>query len=150
VNGPAHYRAAERLADQAYHFTYGDGGDPVAGAALAAEAQARATLALVAAMTRETPSTLALASRYGAEFDRLASSWRVLEDEHDQIHPDRDECGGVGGCSMMFAAHQLETQLIDQLGEWRRSLAIREGRRPCSCDHHGDHAGCDSDCECAR
>lgn len=21
---------------------------------------------------------------------------------------------------------------------------------PCGCDHHGDHAGCDADCECAR
>ena len=49
MNGPAHYRAAERLADQAQHFTYGDGGDPVVGAALAAEAQVHATLALAAA-----------------------------------------------------------------------------------------------------
>lgn len=49
MTGPEHYREAERLADLANHFTYGDGGDPVRGAALAAEAQAHATLALAAA-----------------------------------------------------------------------------------------------------
>ena len=49
MTGPEHYRAAERLADQANHFTYGDGADPVVGAALAAEAQVHATLALAAA-----------------------------------------------------------------------------------------------------
>lgn len=49
ASGPEHYRAAERLADQANHFTYGDGADPTTGAALAAEAQVHATLALAAA-----------------------------------------------------------------------------------------------------
>lgn len=48
MNGQEHYREAERLLEQAHHFTYGDGGDPVVGAALAAEAQAHATLALAA------------------------------------------------------------------------------------------------------
>lgn len=47
--GPEHYREAERLADRAHFFTYGDGADPVVGAALAAEAQVHATLALTAA-----------------------------------------------------------------------------------------------------
>ncbi|WP_128817982.1 hypothetical protein [Streptomyces sp. S063] len=49
MNGPQHYREAERLAERAHHFTYGDGANPVVGAALAAEAQVHATLALVAA-----------------------------------------------------------------------------------------------------
>lgn len=49
MTGPEHYREAERLADRAHHFTYGDGGDPVTGAALATEAQVHATLALAAA-----------------------------------------------------------------------------------------------------
>jgi hypothetical protein len=49
MTGPEHYREAERLAKQANHWTYGDGGDPVVGAALAAEAQVHATLALAAA-----------------------------------------------------------------------------------------------------
>lgn len=49
MTGPEHYREAERLADHAHHFTYGDGADPVTGAALAAEAQVHATLALAAA-----------------------------------------------------------------------------------------------------
>lgn len=47
--GPDHYREAERLVERAHHFTYGDGADPVVGAALAAEAQVHATLALAAA-----------------------------------------------------------------------------------------------------
>ncbi|MFJ1695737.1 hypothetical protein ACIOHC_11385 [Streptomyces sp. NPDC088252] len=51
MTGPEHYREAERLAARAHHFTYGDGADPVVGAALAAEAQVHATLALVAAQT---------------------------------------------------------------------------------------------------
>lgn len=46
TTGPQHYRAAEKLADQANHFTHAD---PVMGAALAAEAQVHATLAVAAA-----------------------------------------------------------------------------------------------------
>lgn len=49
MTGPEHYREAERLADLAHHYTYGDGGEVVAGGALAAEAQVHATLALAAA-----------------------------------------------------------------------------------------------------
>lgn len=90
------------------------------------------------------------ASRYGSAFDRLADRWRALETEHDQIHPDRDRCGGVGGCSLMYAAHDLETQMQEQLEDWRATLAVREGLRPCACDHHGDHHGCGPCCECAR
>jgi len=50
MNGPQHYREAERLAGMAHRFTYGDGADPVVGAALATEAQVHATLALAAAI----------------------------------------------------------------------------------------------------
>ncbi|MFH9248183.1 hypothetical protein ACH4LK_22475 [Streptomyces lydicus] len=50
MNGPEHYIEAERLADRVHHFTYGDGGDPVTGAALAAEAQVHASLAQAAAV----------------------------------------------------------------------------------------------------
>ncbi|WP_172384757.1 hypothetical protein [Streptomyces sp. MNP-20] len=42
-------REARRLAAMAHHFTYGDGADPAAGAALAAEALVYATLALAPA-----------------------------------------------------------------------------------------------------
>lgn len=49
MTGPEHYREAEWLLGRAHHWTYGDGGDPAVGAALAAEAQAHATLALAAA-----------------------------------------------------------------------------------------------------
>jgi len=49
MTGPEHYREAERLLTMAHRFTYGDANDPATGAALAAEAQAHATLALTAA-----------------------------------------------------------------------------------------------------
>ncbi|WP_426568124.1 hypothetical protein [Streptomyces canus] len=56
ATGPEHYREAERLAGMAHRFTYGDGADPVVGAALAAEAQVHATLALTAATALATIS----------------------------------------------------------------------------------------------
>lgn len=56
MTGPEHYREAERLANQAHHYTYGDGADPVTGAALAAEAQVHATLALAAATALAAPT----------------------------------------------------------------------------------------------
>lgn len=59
-------------------------------------------------------------SAYGALFDRLAERWRVIENEHDRDHPDRSECGGVGGCSIMFASVRLEQEMIDALEEWRK------------------------------
>ena len=58
--GTFHYTEAERLAKQANHYNYGDGGDPVTGAALAAEAQAHflgsiaATLAQIAGQVHNT------------------------------------------------------------------------------------------------
>lgn len=58
-------------------------------------------------------------SIYGDEFDRLAETWRVIENEHDKQHPDRSKCGGVGGCTMMRAAVDLEQEMIDRLEEWR-------------------------------
>lgn len=62
-------------------------------------------------------------SRYGAQFDQLADRWKSLEYEHDQVHPDRGDCGGVGGCSMMAAGHDLETQMIEQMDDWRLQAA---------------------------
>jgi len=56
VTGLARYREAERLAGQAQHFTYGDGGDPAVGAALAAEAQVHALLALTDAIRALAPA----------------------------------------------------------------------------------------------
>ena len=58
-------------------------------------------------------------SEYGPEFDRLVAKWHVLEDLHDEVQPDRDQCGGVGGCSMMFTATRLEQDMIESLNAWR-------------------------------
>jgi len=59
-------------------------------------------------------------SMYGFHFDQLAERWAVIENEHDRHHPDRGECGGVGGCSMMHAAVRLQDEMIEELEEWRR------------------------------
>lgn len=58
-------------------------------------------------------------SRYGRAFDELTDRWALLEREHDAVHPDRDECGGVGGCAMMRRCVDLEHQLVDALVDWR-------------------------------
>lgn len=58
-------------------------------------------------------------SEYGAEFDRKAETWRVIENEHDKQHPSRSACGGVGGCTMMRSAVDLEQDMISALTEWR-------------------------------
>jgi hypothetical protein len=58
-------------------------------------------------------------SEYGGKFDSAARRFQVLEAEHDKIHPDRSECGGIGGCSLMLAAHDLKTEMIDAINEWR-------------------------------
>jgi hypothetical protein len=63
-------------------------------------------------------------SEYGHIFDDLARRWAVVENEHDRHHPERDRCGGVGGCSMMFAANQLESEMVDALTTWRQQLPI--------------------------
>ncbi|MET0415987.1 MAG: hypothetical protein ABW022_08205 [Actinoplanes sp.] len=60
-------------------------------------------------------------SVYGADFDVTALKWAYLEAEHDKIHPNRSDCGGVGGCTMMLAAHDLKTEMIDALEIWRLS-----------------------------
>lgn len=75
MTGPEHYREAERLLDRAHHFTYGDGGDPTVGAALATEAQAHATLALTAATAMQAPvdgSEAGMGSREYEEWYRVA------------------------------------------------------------------------------
>jgi hypothetical protein len=58
-------------------------------------------------------------SEYGADFDRLAAEWRTIENAHDREHPDRNECGGVGGCTMMRVANRLEQDMIEVLDAWR-------------------------------
>lgn len=68
-------------------------------------------------MTQEGPS------RYGYVFDKTVDTWAVLETEHDNIHPNRSDCGGLGACTMMRAAHDVKARMMDEL-EMKR----REGR----------------------
>jgi hypothetical protein len=60
-----------------------------------------------------------MSTAYGSEFDKLAARWAVIENAHDETHPDRGECGGVGACSMMLTANRLEQQMIEALEQWR-------------------------------
>ncbi|MGK5677543.1 hypothetical protein [Actinoplanes sp. URMC 104] len=64
-------------------------------------------------------------SSYGAKFDKLAAEWAILENRHDKTHPDRSDCGGVGRCSMMATAVDLEHEMIDALEAWRRKRRSR-------------------------
>ncbi|MBA9003754.1 hypothetical protein [Thermomonospora cellulosilytica] len=83
-----HYRQAEQLVDQAHHFTYGDGADPVTGAALAAEAQTHAILALVDALT--TPTRAAVP-------DSVLDVLRVIVNDSDVPDTVRTKiCNAVG------------------------------------------------------
>lgn len=64
-------------------------------------------------------------SVYGARFDSLAATWQFIENEHDKEHPDRNQCGGVGGCSLMMTAVRLQHEMIDALTEWRPVPSLR-------------------------
>lgn len=39
---------------------------------------------------------------------------------HDSIHPDRNVCGGVGGCVLMMAEHQASEVVMDFLNSLAR------------------------------
>lgn len=39
---------------------------------------------------------------------------------HDAVHPDRNDCGGVGGCNLMRAEHDAEVEVIGRLVETAR------------------------------
>jgi hypothetical protein len=40
---------------------------------------------------------------------------------HDSVHRDRNECGGVGGCLMLMAEAEAETEIGDLLAGIARS-----------------------------
>ena len=55
-NREAYVMEAERFAEQAYHYIYGDGADVVTGQALATLAQVYATLAVVRGLEMVKPA----------------------------------------------------------------------------------------------
>lgn len=71
-----------------------------------------------------------MASAYGAAFDSAVHRWSVIENAHDKQHPDRSQCRGVGACSMMAAAVDLEHEMVDALDEWRRRAPDEDGPVP--------------------
>lgn len=52
----------------------------------------------------------------------LLGDWTNTVRAHDLIHPDRFECGGVGGCLLMRTEHDARVAVTDAIEE-----ATREG-----------------------
>lgn len=44
---------------------------------------------------------------------------------HDHVHPDRNDCGGVGGCALMRAEHDAETRVINRLEQFARTTGVK-------------------------
>lgn len=50
--------------------------------------------------------------------ENLAEDFRQYADVvrgHDAVHPDRNDCGGVGGCALMRAEHDAQEAITDRL-----------------------------------
>lgn len=46
-----------------------------------------------------------------------------LVQAHDTVHPDRGDCGGVGGCRLLMAEHDSEVDVIGSLTRLARLQA---------------------------
>lgn len=77
----------------------------------------RVARTLLAPESRLTPSCYdGLMADHTA--DRLNDEIRMHADvvrAHDAVHPNRDACGGFGGCRLMRAEHDAETEVIQFL-----------------------------------
>jgi hypothetical protein len=90
------YREAKYLVGRAHHFTYGDGGDPVAGGALATEALVHAVLALVDTLAQPQLEEKATAAAATATPELTA---------YRAEHPDSGITLGHYGASSAARAH---------------------------------------------
>lgn len=45
---------------------------------------------------------------------------------HDAVHPDRNDCGGFGGCALMRAEHDAEQEITDALVHTARAGVVLE------------------------
>lgn len=84
----------------------------------------------------------ATSSRYGKRFDERADEWACLENDHDKMHPGRDQCGGVGGCPMMREAVGIEQSLIELLESWRAGCASMTPEHQVDYGHFGWRCTC--------
>jgi len=51
---------------------------------------------------------------------------------HDAVHPDRDICGGVGGCVLMMAEHEASEKVrefLDSLARVGGDIHLKVTRR---------------------
>lgn len=44
---------------------------------------------------------------------------------HDAVHPDRDVCGGVGGCGLMRAEAEIMEEIRDRLDALARRTNVK-------------------------
>jgi hypothetical protein len=86
VNGPEHYKEAERLGERAWHYIYGDGNDAAVG-------QAIATLALVHATLAQTAATVARTQTRSVNFED--ADYRTGQES--MTEPDSHEWGIAQG-----------------------------------------------------
>lgn len=68
---------------------------------------------------------------------------REALEEFDELH-----VNDMSRVDMAYWLGQLSAAVRALLAHAEPSTDIDDG--PCVCDHHGDHAGCGADCECAR
>lgn len=113
-----HYRhEAERLAALAHHFTWGDGADPVSGAALAAEAQVFATLALAASTEQPAPTTAEL-TVYRASHESIVMGLYTTR-EAARAHCEADERathrGGTVGLTFAWVPDDSDPHSPEEL-----------------------------------
>lgn len=55
--------------------------------------------------------------------ERLTDAIRQRTDVvrgHDAVHPNRNDCGGIGGCALMRAEHDAEEEVNDILDRCAR------------------------------
>lgn len=50
-----------------------------------------------------------------AALDSVMQQYVTLIRAHDHVHPDRNVCGGIGGCRLMQGEHDLEEEIAATL-----------------------------------
>lgn len=108
---------AERLANLAHRFTYGDGADPVTGGALAAEAQVFAMLALAEATGQPAPAAAEL-TVYRASHESIVMGLYTTR-EAARAHCEADERatrrGGTDGLTFAWVPEDSDPHSPEEL-----------------------------------
>lgn len=60
---------------------------------------------------------------------RAIRDWENVLHGHDAVHPDRNACGGVGGCALMALEYDSRTKVVDMLEEQVRGTGFEVRRK---------------------